>query len=191
MLDESELRSAVSPELQAGEKLLWVGRPSPMRVLMQRGDDVVGAVVAVAVLAILGAILPIFMIAPGSAGPSDTDFVGIAVLVVLVAVVFAISVPAYRYFVAKRTIYAITNRRVLTIKPTFSGKAVQSQTRFEQIERRERADGSGDLTFGTEIDPLRSRYRPRLRKIGFFGIPDVRRVEQLMLDTFREQTASA
>ena len=51
--------------------------------------------------------------------------------------------------------------------------------------------GVGKL--GKRFDPAWQNdlagYRTRTREVGFFGVPEARRVEQLILDTFKEKAA--
>jgi hypothetical protein len=179
-----ELREKVSGELNPGERLLWVGKPSPMRVVLQRADELASAVVGGVVILVLLFTFPFILIVPLGA---PELMIRVTVLIVVVAFLLSLAMPLFRYIAAQNTIYAITSQRLLTIRPTLSGKAVQWQNRFERVERRERADGSGDLIFGVEADSRRSRSRARLRKVGFFGIPNVRQVERLMLETFTDK----
>jgi hypothetical protein len=84
----------------------------------------------------------------------------------------------------RHTVYAISDQRLLIIHgwPT---RVVQSFAPQDigRLERRERADGSGDLIFREEHVPQATGRRPhgrrrwRTRRIGFFGIAEVRRVE--------------
>ena len=61
---------------------------------------------------------------------------------------------------------------------------VASYPNVERVERTSLADGKGDLVFSSEAYRASGRYgsRTRYRKIGFFGIPNARRVEDLLLE---------
>lgn len=77
--------------------------------------------------------------------------------------------------------YAITDRRLLIVE-RYPARRVTSYTAsdIQAIERTERADGSGDVIFRREQSYQRRAYSGSLgmaRKIGFFGVSDVRRVE--------------
>ncbi len=96
------------------------------------------------------------------------------------------TLPLWSPVFAKRTIYAISDRRLLTIRRLL-GHRVSSYGpgEIDVVERRENRDGSGDLIFRREevkrlrhhADPPR-RKRVSEREIGFWGIPDVRQVEE-------------
>lgn len=181
MYEHPELREKVSGELYPGEKLLWVGKPRPGRaVVMQYGDEVLSGLFGAAITVLLLLTFPFFLMGGGV----NELFVRVLVLIVMITVLFSLALPVYQYVAAQGTVYALTDRRILTIRPTLSGTAVQSQSGFERLERRERGGGSGDLIFGVETSARRMRHRRRLRKVGFFGIDNVRQVERLLLETF-------
>ena len=77
--------------------------------------------------------------------------------------------------------YAVTDRRALLIEGGFR-RSIRSFTgeELEGIERREGVGGVGDLIFRRET--FRRGNRPRTRAIGFFAIPEVKRVEALVKD---------
>ena len=89
--------------------------------------------------------------------------------------------PAY----AKRIVYAISDQRLLIIRNLLTYKVTSyGPEDIDVIERRDNRDGSGDLVFRREEtrklrhhkDPYGKR-RVGEREVGFFGVPDVRRVE--------------
>jgi hypothetical protein len=85
--------------------------------------------------------------------------------------------PLWAWMGAAKTVYAVSSDRLVIIK----GGSVRSfaPDEIENLERRERPDGSGDVIFRRDYVRTRSRRgsRTRVRRDGFFGIPDVRRVE--------------
>lgn len=86
---------------------------------------------------------------------------------------------------ARQTVYVLTNCRILFITTGSKGTEVKTYVPRDpsDIERNERANGSGDLVFfrreTRDSDGDRS-----VEEIGFIGIPDVRVVERLLTDTF-------
>jgi hypothetical protein len=92
--------------------------------------------------------------------------------------------PWWRPKRTRHTVYAISDQRLLIIHgwPTRVAQSLLPQD-ILRLERRERSDGSGDLVFREEQVPQmagRRRHgggRWRTRRIGFFGIAEVRRVE--------------
>jgi len=188
-----ELRSIVKDELERGEKLLWVGKPNALRVVMQERKVVVAAILLVIVLIALGVIILIF---PNS-HLLGLHLIGAGLtfgLVVLLFVLLGLSYfarPIYDYFMARRTIYAVTDRRVLILTGTFKGRSAKSYKQFEQIKRRSLIKGKSDVIFGSETAKVRrqGRYEMVTRKIGFLGIDNARDVEQLMIATFKTPKA--
>lgn len=91
----------------------------------------------------------------------------------------------------KKTLYAITDRRIIVLTPARGGLSVKSYTRDDigQISRVETGAGWGDVSYG----------RPRLLQQGtqlftlvekLVGLPDVRTVEDLLVRTFKSPAAS-
>jgi hypothetical protein len=79
---------------------------------------------------------------------------------------------------ARKTIYAITSKRVLVIRGTFfKGLDVLTYppADLESVSRKERADGSGDLFLYGWSGPGATDLPHNL-----IGIPDVRNVEQIL-----------
>ena len=173
-------RRLLNAQLQRNEWVLWSGRPEPLRYALRESPALLLGVLSL----ILLLLIPDFD--PGLEA-IYIALLGIRVhwMIVFFAAValLGIAQPIYFYWVATQTIYAVTDRRALSIKPTRKGRVIQSYTNIEKIERRDLANGTGDLIFGYERHIVRSmRYgtRVHLRGIGFIGIHDVARVEQLM-----------
>jgi hypothetical protein len=169
----------LSAALQSGETLLWVGKPSALHVALQNRDALVTAGIALAALYVVLTAFPFMAI-------SSFLFFGcgmpwVIALFTLVPLYY-IARPVLDYLGAGRTVYAITDRRALIIKPKRGGRVVETYRTSGQIERRDLGNGRGDLIFASEIDP-RSRRDYRIRKVGFFGVERVREVERLMLNT--------
>ena len=185
MVGDPDLRSAISSDLQSGEKVLWIGKPTPIRVVMHYAESLLPGIVAMVALVV---ILTIF----SSTHIFSFELLGLGfsfqwiVLIFLLLVFYYFARPVYEYWRALRTIYAVTDRRALIVKPDLNGKQVLSYPKIERIERQNLADGKGDLVFGSETYSTRGRYgyRVRTRKIGFFGIDNAQQVETLMLNTF-------
>lgn len=176
MVSDLITRTEIDAELQPGETVLWAGKPQPGRIALQNRQALVTGVMAVAAL---------YVVLTGFAAASVFSFLIFGCGFTWLAALFMLlpfyyfTRPVYEYLMAGRTIYAVTDRRVLIVKPRFGGKTVQSYSRIEQIERRDLSGGKGDLIFASEQQAARSRSRPR--RVGFFGIPNPREVERLML----------
>ncbi len=182
------LREIVSPEIRHGEKLLWIGKPTPLRVVIQRHvDDLFSAVFVVFVMAISFSAFSSF----GGRSFGTSGFLFWLLPLIFAAVgLYAVGRPLFMFWEATRTVYAVTDYRALILKPKFGGMSAASYPKLERVERTSFADGKGDLVFSSEAYRVSGRwgYRTRYRKIGFFGIPDVRRVEELLLENIPGST---
>lgn len=193
---------SIDEECGPGERVLWVGRPRPIRVLLR--DVPALANVAITVVAVIfmltffnsffGSFTFQFTGSNGSSGFFGS-FGTLFMLVLVASVVFTVGPVLNLYLQAGKTVYAITSARamIVTMPALWWGKSVKSYTAADmsEISRTTLADGSGDLVFSTETysSYRSSRYRNRIRtrKIGFWGVPDVQQVEQTLLSTFKQQ----
>ncbi len=91
-----------------------------------------------------------------------------------------LAAPAWVYWNARRTVYAITNRRVITIVTGHTTKVTSIPIdRIHKIERSERDDGSGTLNLVTNYgkDNEGSRVEDATKLI---GVPNVRAAERAL-----------
>ncbi len=185
-----DLHTKTQDELEPGEKMLWSGQPDPKRLsrkalLISLFGIPWTAFALFWVVAAAGFKLPDFTFSSFSDGfHAVFPLFGIPFVLIGLGMFTA---PYWAYRSAKRTVYAITNRRALVIS---FGRAKRVQSYFEQdisdISRVERADGSGNIVFRTEETTDR-KGNARLNQIGFFGVPEVRRVERILLDAFKNE----
>ncbi|MBN1284050.1 MAG: hypothetical protein JXB47_01485 [Anaerolineae bacterium] len=186
---DSQKRRVAEAELRRDERLLWVGQPNPLRIALKSLPQLLFGILWMAVI--------IFMIsAIGGFGSVGGGFFSIFSLVLFIFAIVGLGMlasPLWSYFKAMRTVYAVTDRRIMMIEQTFS-TSVKSygEDNLEFVERRMRSDHDGDVIFTREHRTSRTRsssgfYRTRhyTVDVGFFGIPDAREVEQLLLDNFR------
>jgi hypothetical protein len=90
-----------------------------------------------------------------------------------------LSSPYWAFRRAKRTAYILTDRRAVVLSVGWRSKV--SVRAFEaegltDLQRTERADGSGDLVFATDVT-AGSRGRTRSTEVGFIAVRDVKEVE--------------
>ena len=91
---------------------------------------------------------------------------------------------AWLRILARKTVYALTNRRVIVWQPSWFGRVTaQSFTAsgLNQMFRMERPDGAGDLVFQVPVTAFRANSQPERR--GFVAIDNVREVEELVRKT--------
>lgn len=166
------LFAVVKPELRRGGIVDWVERP-------QAGARA-GSKLSVALFGVAFSGFAVFW-THGAAQSGDAIFplFGVPFLLVGAGMLLA---PLWTYIEAKSwLIYAITNQRVLIVL-TYPRRKVES---FEpgditRPERTAKPDGTGNIFFGEDI--RRGRHGPYRVKRGFYGVPEVRRVEEAILE---------
>ena len=176
-----QLQQLVRSELNPEEKVLWSGHPDAKRAAI--------AMLPIYLFAIPWTAFSLsFMVRWHSRSGFDSGLdIGSLIFqspFILIGVGILCS-PLWVYAKSQRTVYAITDKRVLIIEGGRS-KTVQSydETSVGDIQRVERVDGSGDLTFAQKYSKD-SDGDVRKTDIKFVGIPEVRRVEEIIRGTFR------
>lgn len=160
-----ELQEQVARTLLPGEQPVWVAQPIP--TLVNR----------LTIPAIFFACFGVFF--------SALVFV-VGGVVMLPFLCLLTGVPVATVFLIRRrmrrTVYVLTEQRAFVLRPTWR-KGWQSYgwpLVPDMIKERElRPDGSGDIIFGYEKQ--RSDEHDTTVPMGFFNLPDVRKVEQLVL----------
>jgi len=180
----------VQKELEPGESFLWVGRPAPGRSALQSLPILLFAIpwTGFAVFWVVGAAS---MGMPTSAPSSWQYFPLFGVPFILVGLGM-LSVPYWVYRTATRTVYGISDRRILVIQARGT-RSVQSYPadRIAGVRRRERSDGSGDL-FVTVAAGGSGPPNPLAPNVGgatvtFYGIANVKEVDRLIRETFKPE----
>ncbi len=180
---------AVRSELDHGEQLLWVGQPRPNRFaratipLVLFGIPWTAFTIFWTVMAAWGA---------GSQAPQD----GLEMLFCLVFPLWGVpfvlagfgmlSSPYWYRRIAKRTCYALTDRRAILFEAGFFGSVEVRSYRppaLAKMVRRDFAGGSGDLIFeepGRAQDGTSTKSTIGDLGHGFMGINNVREIEELV-----------
>ncbi len=172
----------VAQELLPGERLQWAARPRPWAVARRK---LAALAVALALLAVGG--IAVGLADGGIPAPGDPlstlPIRSIGSLVMLLGVAFACA-PLVAALLARGTVYAVTNRRLLVIDRAFTHRVASFAPEDVQaiILTNEAPDGSADIVFRQEIRhvPLRGARYGVVNKIGFFGIADADRVRALI-----------
>lgn len=196
---DSLMADEVNSERRPGERLLWTGRPQPLRYVLRDIPRLLGALGTLAVGIVMVLLFSQFWNGFGFSITINEGFNPFAQFSTLFLVIIGLVIIGgagpllVDYLKAGRMVYALTDQRLLivTLPALWWGRSVQSYgpTDIRALARRMHGEDSGDVVFSSEIYQVRRRYgySTRSRDVGFFGIPDARRVEQLILDTFKEK----
>ena len=106
-------------ELQSDETLLWVGKPSPTRIALQNREALVTAGIALAALFVALLAAPFTAIFSFLFFGCALPWVG---LLFTLLTLYYVARPVAEYLAAERTIYAITDRRAVILKPKRGGQ---------------------------------------------------------------------
>lgn len=177
-----DLQRIVSEELSSsGESAAWFGTPNPFRLAIKS--------LPIFIFSIPWTAFALFWVyaASGFSFPPDFSEGGFSYFplfglpFVIIGFVMFFS-PLFQYFKAFRTIYIITNK---TVKVLSTGRTKKVETYspsdFKFFERKERSDGSGDIIFKNDVS-VNSRGTRTVTPIGFFGVQQVRIVEQHLIN---------
>ncbi len=192
---ESDPQLVAQNELQPGESLRWSGQPDATRLAIKSLPAFLFAIpwTAFAVFWVWGA--------AGGRMPDLTHwewkniFPLWGVPFILIGLRMLTS-PLWEYLRASRIVYGVTDRRAFILQAGRS-KSVKSFAASElaNLERKEKADGSGDLLFGRSDADTAQRSRSFNFGMpipsGFIGIRDLRMVEQLLLDIAKSQPSKS
>ncbi|HEY3547482.1 MAG TPA: hypothetical protein VGK17_15530 [Propionicimonas sp.] len=183
----SPLPELVVRQLRPGERVLWAGRPGSGRLVRVTDLPALG----------FGAIwMTIVLTAMSSIGRSDAPMLVRLLFIVflLIGVATAFGGIVTRGVRLRRTFYAVTDQRLLTL----TGETLQANDVRHITETRVtvRPDGSGDLFFTGEFDQLAQlgQLPPQVQRlaftlassqrtgaaIGFQAIPDILAVQAIV-----------
>jgi hypothetical protein len=187
-VDQTQIEQIASSQLDGGERLLWSGAPAP-------GKAALGALPAL-LLAIPFTGFAVFWIwgaaqtaskAPQHDGPwAFFPLFGLPFLLVGLGMLLA---PLWAFLGAMKTVYALTDRRAIIISG-LGRRGVRSFTSADigDVMRVEGSDGRGTVFFASR-SVVNSKGFERPSRIGFVGIPDVRRVEELIREHLQRSAA--
>jgi hypothetical protein len=188
-MDSSAFQIAQS-ELRPGESLRWAGKPTPLAVAL-RSTSLLHSAFGIFFTLIPGSMaLEALMSAPMRKATSNVEwmFVLIPLLIAASGVWLFLTVPR-AWLMAHWTIYGITNQRVFISRrfPSHATKSWSFQD-LNALDRKDRADGWGDLVF--RRDTVAARKGTVTVHEGFYGIPEVRKVEAMIAE-FKQRAQAA
>ena len=180
----NDLEGLVQDEISPGEKLAWVGRPRPSRLIAEALPSFVFGLFFTGfalfwIYAASGGLGPPRMGRRGGGSPSVFLIFGIPFVLAGFSMLVAPFVAARN---ARKTCYGLTDRRAIVWESTpWYGTRVRSYRPDElrAMARHQRRDGSGDLVF-EETYVAGNRGRQKIVRRGFIAIEDVREIEALI-----------
>lgn len=177
-----ELRSQVEMELQSGERVVWMDQPIPARYARSS--------IGLVIFGIPWTAFSIFWVAMAAKGVSSMKGgMGgmIAWLFPLFGVPFVLiglgmlSSPWWARRRAARTAYVITDRRAILFEGGWRGglnvRSFEPASLRGELQRKQHADGSGDLIFQENVRRDSDGDR-RVTRVGFMAVRDVKGVEE-------------
>jgi len=183
----SELRHRLRAEVSPPEKVCWVGRPRAFRLIVNFIPVILGGF---GVLAFPGFIAAFMSTMPAPQMPgrgwNSMPFFLVVCLPALAVSLICFATPMWAFAEQKRTLYTVTDRRLIVSRPTWTGSIRTKSFLADDIgplERFERPDGSGDLLFGLAVEFRRKNGVNDVGRLGFFGIAQVGEVESLIRAT--------
>lgn len=177
----AKLERFIQDELHPSERISWSSAPRPSRLARRTLPAVL--------FGIPWTLFAVFWIA-GASGFKMPDFSHGAGLFPLFGVPFVLigfgmlSAPYWAARKAAASAYVITNERVMLFESGFwGGITIRSflPHQLSDLRRVQLPDGSGDLILDKKIS-TDSEGSKTSTDIGFFGVPDVRGVEAMILN---------
>ena len=187
-MDRIEAEQIAAKQIDSGERLLWSGTPKPSGIAL--------SALPLTFMGILFSGFAAFWIASAASATSGASgdgfpgaifpLFGVPFLLIGLGMLLA---PVWAYRSARSTVYAVTDRRVMVITAAKT-VGVRSFTPDDigDLVRVEGPDGYGTLKFGATPN-LEVRDGMRLSLGVFVGIPEVRRVEQLIRENLLQKAA--
>ena len=205
----TDAQRRIDGELSPGETLLWAGQPSSSRMARQGIVPMLLGIPFTAFAlfwtAAAGGFAFLFGGAARAVSGGNGAFAAPFLLFPLFGLIFVVVgcglllSPLWLFLGAQRTLYAVTSKRVIVWSGRiFGGVTVRSLSpaQLGDRARTEAGDGTGDLIFprAATISTYQdmdntdgfgySRTRTRVTQFGFYGIPQVKQVDDLLRQTF-------
>jgi hypothetical protein len=185
-----DLPLPILEELVAGETVVWVGYPTSRSPVAQSvfPEGLFGLfVIALAVGTLIS--VPLGMVRPALGRTLEPFAPFKRIVLVLFGAVFltggvqSLKNASRRWKAAGWTCYVLTERRAIVFGPNLGRLDVWSflPSRLGSIEVHERPGGYGDVVFTTIPTSVKGVMQP----VGFIGISNVRKVEELLRKTLR------
>ncbi len=173
------LKGLIEGELEDAEDIRWIGQPTP-RLFARRSLPIV-------LFGIPWTAFAVFWIA-GAAGFKVPNFNQGADLFPLFGIPFVLigfgmlSAPLWMLRKSRRTVYVVTDRRAIIFDGGLHSTTIRSYwaaAHLGDLRRNQRDDGFGDLIFDRRVSHD-SDGKAQQTDVGFFAIPEVKAVENLV-----------
>jgi hypothetical protein len=179
-----ELGPLIAEDLEVGEHIVWIGRPDALKSALLAVPVFLGGIAWTA-FSLSFMLLTYEMSSLRGFSDSNVGMILLIIPFVLIGIAMLLS-PFWTYCKELRTIYAITDSRILIMQEGKSSTAVSYNASFiGNISCNERPNGSGDLIFAQRVYKSSNGHQ-RTIDYKFIGIPNVRAVEDILRSTFNE-----
>jgi hypothetical protein len=165
--------------LEPDERLLWSGQPDPFRMVLQTWPIFVIALPWTLFALYWTAVTTGFQI-PDFSTPDPYIFLSFTGMIAALIGLSLLTLPFLAWRRAGRTVYAVADGQCLIIiegRQTYVN--VYRNEDIGRIRCKERGGGTGDLLFSPSAADA-AKDLTRVRQYGFYGIADVRRVEDIV-----------
>lgn len=188
-MQDANLDAMLLDELASDERVIWTGRPSPAATTRRSRRRLFAAAWTLALFWALVLAIPIVSRQShegnraGSDAASAIWIAGVLGVPLLAATIFVLTEPRRERRRAARTLFAVTTDRAMLLHSRKDGGRVVRSFRpdlLRELDRREAADGSGDLLFSPK-GPGRADLS-LIHMDGFVGVEDVKSVERAIRD---------
>jgi hypothetical protein len=181
-----DMEDRLLTEVEPGERLLWAGRPGMVRFALMTLPIFVFGLIWTAFSTVWVWITFRGAVAGAAGGHVDRYLFPLLGLPFAVVGFVMLGSPFWATRKARKTTYALTDRRLIFIEVGLTGAVRTVSLRGDEvgpIERVERKDGSGDLSFCHFVDSRNGHDSPDGQARSFVAIPHVREVESLVRKT--------
>jgi Zn-dependent protease with chaperone function len=185
----SQFQKIINNELASHERVLWAGHPVAKRMAMTAFKSWIFFIPWTA--ATLFMFKEVYDTSKG-------EFIPQIVIVVFALIgLWMLLAPIRKWFKARKMVYVVTNKRVMTIEAIGQIKIHNFEAdKISILEKKIYTDGCGDLilsketylhsTRGGNRDRERNRVTQKIRKKGLFAVPNVKLVEDSIRTMLRE-----
>jgi hypothetical protein len=172
------LDAKVKQELEPGERLVWMEQPVP-RFFTATSTPLFVFAFPWTAFAVFWTLSAAEFKVPDFDRSSLAYFPLFGLPFIAIGIGFLFS-PLWAYRKALKTVYVITDRRAITFEGGLAATvASYAPDRLRYLQRKDRANGTGDIVFERQVIP-RPRGGSYEKELGFLGVREPRKVEQLL-----------